>query len=417
MRKIGLFNTFVDNGGAAIATLRIKNSIDSSKFNLQLFVLNNKRFYTNDTIVLKFLKFFNLSTLLNLFDKLFLIKYTNRKRQIFSNSRALNLISKTTKNYNLDIVHLFWVSGGLLNISDLNLIQKPIIWTLHDMYPMTGGCHYDEECNKFKSHCGNCPILNSNNKFDLSFINLSLKIKHWKNLDFHIVGTSKWISDQASQSTIFKNFPVYTIANPIDTDLFKPFDKTYAKNFFNFSNKKLHILFSAHGALSDKRKGVKLLIDAINLLDEKNELKNVELTILGSHIHHNKIATRCKINHIPFIANEHSRILLYSASDILIAPSLQENLSNTVMEALSCGLPVIAFKVGGMSDLIVNYENGILVEKIDFNLLSEQIQFSLINSIWRKNASLFARRYVINNFSKNIIGAQYENLYKKVLLA
>lgn len=416
MIKVGFFNTYKDNGGASIASFRIANSIDSNKIFKKFFVLENSSSHLikNESSLLLTFPFLKISKFLLILDKLFLIKYLKRKKQIFSNSRFFNLISFTSRTYSFDIVHLFWVSAGLLNIQDLGKIRAPIIWTLHDMYPMTGGCHYDDHCGNFKLNCGKCPVLNSNFQNDLSFKNLTLKINSWKNLNLHIVGTSKWISEQAAQSAIFKGFPIYTIPNPIDTNIFKPYDKKYAKSFFNLNNEKLHIFFSAHGALTDKRKGVDYLFNALSFLEKENDLNNIELTILGSNSQAEGLNTKLKINFVPFTDDEHIRILLYSASDIMIAPSLQENLSNTVMESLACGLPVIAFNIGGMPDLILDKECGFLVDGIDHVMLARSIYDAIIDGPWRETASIKARNFVIENFSNEVIGKKYEDLYEKV---
>jgi glycosyltransferase involved in cell wall biosynthesis len=406
-------NTFLKKGGAAIATFRLFLELKSSDLNI-IFLHNKYRRSQGKEV--KYKLSLILSVLNSYAEILFIKIFTPKQNQLFSIGYPFIGLSKLINNLEPNIVNLFWTANGFLCIEDLKKMRVPIVWTLHDMWPFTGGCHYDNGCGRYVVGCGNCPAIGSNKKYDLSRFTVWRKIRAWKNIPITVVATSNWIAREASKSQIFKDKNIVVIPNGVDTRLYKPIDKKFAREIFNFSseNKKL-ILFSAFNAGKDVRKGSEYLVQALNILSHSNLLfKNFELVILGAKELSVLNEVKYKINFIDGLEDEFSQSVLYSAVDILVAPSKQENLSNTVLEALSCGLPVVAFDIGGMPDMINHKENGYLATPFVSDSLAQGIDWILSDDKRYANLSHNARNVAVTDFDIKIIAQRYAELYKNI---
>ena len=196
--------------------------------------------------------------------------YKNRSRVIYSTAFLGNNIFKAREYKEADIIHLHWVCGGMLSIYQIGKIQKPIVWTMRDMWPMTGGCHYAMECKRYEVGCGACSLLNSRRKYDLSYFVLKNKrINFSKNMN--IVGISHWLSECAQKSFLFKDFDIRTISNNVDTDDFASIEKSVARDILDLPNDKKIILAGAQN-LNDFHKGFDKYLETIRQLKNKDNL-------------------------------------------------------------------------------------------------------------------------------------------------
>jgi len=312
---------------------------------------------------------------------------------------------------NPDIVHLHWITGGTLRIEDLNKIKAPIVWSCHDMWPFTGGCHYDKDCGRFEDTCGYCKILDSHLENDLSKKVFNRKLNTYRKMKkLSIVCSSKWLTDCAIRSTLFKDRTIFTLPNCIDTKLFKPIDKNIVKDIFNIPKNKKIILFGAMNSLSDPRKGAKELFEAINML----ELENSVFVIAGSSKPKETLKLKYPVYFIPPLGDEFSLPLMYNVADVMIVPSLQENLANSIVESLSCGVPVVAFNIGGNKDMIVHKKTGYLAKAFESKDIALGIEWILTNSNYFE-LSNNARKKVLNEFDSKIVSQKYIKLYEKVI--
>lgn len=318
-----------------------------------------------------------------------------------------------------DIIHLHWINEGFFSLKTLRellKLNKPIVWTLHDMWAFTGGCHYDNGCGNFTSRCANCPALKIRSERDASSTIFARKIELFKNAGINFVTCSRWLADTAKGSTLLQRFNISPIPNPINTDLYAPKDKSVSKQKLNLNKDKLHILFATM-TLKEKRKGFHLLLEALINLDKKSpSLKEkIELIVMGA-------GENSQFNNIPFntsftgrLKNDDDIVNCYNAADIFVAPSIQDNLPNTVMESLSCGVPVAAFNIGGMSDMIDHMQNGYLANEISPPKLADAIYW-IINKIDQSNELSFnSRKKVMGNYTNQIIAEKYSKLYESVL--
>jgi glycosyltransferase involved in cell wall biosynthesis len=334
--------------------------------------------------------------------------YANRSSTLFSSSWVSNLnVIDTINKINPDIVHLHWITGGMFSVEDISKIKYPIVWSLHDNWAFTGGCHIMWECDRFKQSCGLCPRLGSKSKNDLSNWNLNRKKKFFKNIsNIKIVGLSNWLVKCALDSSLFKNREVICLPNPIDCNVFSPFDKLSARKLLGLPIERKLIIFGAVSATSDVNKGFKELFFALETL----ELLNTELVIFGSNRPLSEPDFKQKTHYLGHLSDDVSLRLLYNSADVVVVPSLQENLSNVIMESLSCGSPVVAFNVGGNSDLISHKENGYLAKTNDVSDLANGLSWVLNHDSIDKLSSN-AREKVLNEFEVNIVSNKYIKLY------
>lgn len=408
--KILIVNTSDIDGGAARAAYRLHKALLSQGVVSQMLVQSKS---SDDYRVIgenhKIIKILN--KLRPFLDSLPVRLYKNRTKTLFSSSWLpfSNIVDKINE-INPDIVHLHWICNGMMRIEDIARIKAPIVWSLHDMWAFTGGCHYDEECNGYEKECGNCKILGSDEEKDLS-----RKIWHRKQKTFAkipnmtIVGLSRWLAECAKKSTLFKNMKVVNLPNPIDTNVFKPFDKEKSRELWRLPKDKKLVLFGAMGATSDPRKGFEELSEALHKLDDKN----VEFVIFGSSEPQVSQNFGFKTHYLGSLSDDVSLVTLYSAVDVMIVPSLQENLSNAIMESLACGTPVVGFDIGGNSDMIEHKKTGYLAKAFDTTELAYGINW-ILNAVNYDELCQKAREKVVREFDSVMVAEKYISLYTQI---
>lgn len=413
--KVILLSTFDIEGGAAIATYRLHKGLSMLGVDSKMLVQYKR---SDDFTVIGDQSKFEVAVayLRPYLDSLLkFLLYKKQQKKLFSTAMLPDLILKKLKKFSPTLVHLFWVNGGFVKIETLKKINVPIVWTLHDMWPLTGGCHYDDECRRFQNECGHCPILNSGSERDLSYRILKRKTESWANIPMVVVATSHWLADMARTSAVFKNKQIVVIPNGIDTDKYKPINKSVAREVWCLPQDKNLILFSAFSATSDKRKGNQYLIPALESMAKQGWGENTELVVVGASEPARPVDFGMKVHYVGNLGDEISQVLLYSAVDVTVAPSMQENLSNTVMESLSCGTPVVAFDIGGMPDLIDHMKTGYLAKPFEVNDLYAGIKWILENKERRSELSVSARQSVIDKYTLEKVAMLYVELYQEVL--
>jgi glycosyltransferase involved in cell wall biosynthesis len=406
--KILIVNFSDTEGGAARAAYRLHQSLLEQRVDSNMLV--QKKVSDDFTVIAPKTRFRKLLVQLQGLINPYPLKRYNVNGEFsasFSPSFGLTDVINELKP---DVVHLHWINAGMLKIEDLSKIKAPIVWSLHDMWAFTGGCHYDDECAGYLSSCGNCKILQSDEIDDLSKRIYKRKLSVYSRIEsITVVGLSKWLSMSSKSSSLFRKRLNVNLPNPINTDVFKPIDKMESKKIWNLAADKKIILFGAMNATSSLRKGFKELVKAMKNLNDDG----IELAVFGSNKPEEKQDWGLKINYLGMLSDDVSLVTLYNAVDVLVVPSIQENLSNAIMESLSCGTPVVAFDIGGNSDLIDHKENGYLAKAFDTIDLSNGINW-VLNA---KDCDLSenSREKVLNNFSYSIVSKKYIELYKKVL--
>ena len=393
-----------DTGGAARAAIRINNALKAVGVESSILVLHKDSAKEEISQVISKSISWNGYKLIRKINSINVQKYNLTGR--FYEGKVGTPLSKMPIIQKADIIHLHWVNDGMLTINEIRKMArmgKRIVWTMHDMFSFTAGCYYDGECGGYKNGCKDCPLSDSEKvKIYIKKI-YTLKQKAYSDIDISFVGCSQWIANCAKHSLVTKGKNICAIPNPIDTNVFKRQNKNISMNAFNINTQKKIILFGAMSADSDPRKGFIYLQKALKLLDPQKYL----LVIFGN-ADTPIIDQRFETIGIGSITSDYKLTQIYSLADVFVAPSLQENLSNAVMEALSCGTPVVAFDVGGMKDMIEHQITGYLARLKDVNDLAYGIEMISSTS---DEIHPIVRDSVINRFSPRTIGMKYKEFY------
>lgn len=263
---------------------------------------------------------------------------------------------------NADVIFIHWINAGIVSVKGIEKIlklDKPTYWYMHDMWPMTGGCHYALDCDNYKTHCAFCPILTKNGAKDLAQKQFSKKLSSWFKYDnLQVLTPSVWLSNCAKESALFSIKKNSVVPNLIDTDRFKPVDKSFARSILNLPQEKKLLLFGAMD-VNSPFKGWSLLEQAVNSLD----LDDVECVVFGKcDARQLSASLNKKLHFIGTLQDEYALVLLYNAVDLVLLPSLAENYPNVILEGMACGVPAVGFAVGGVSDLLTHKRTGYLSE-------------------------------------------------------
>lgn len=312
-----------------------------------------------------------------------------------------------------DILHLHWVGEGFLSPWAIAGLQGPVVWTMHDTWPFTGGCHFFASgCERYRKHCGRCPELCSKRNADLSYFHWQIKRRAIVKLQPVFVSPSADYMDKARSSGMLQGCRIEHIPNCIDTKEFRPIDRQWARELLALPSHARILLFGAMGASSDRNKGFDLLCKSLQMLDSA-QFPDTLLLVFGAS---------GSEAHLPFPVHFLGRLhdsvtlaLAYSAADVFVCPSRQENLPNTIMESLACGTPVAAFSVGGIPDMVEHKVNGYLAPPQDTESLAQGIAYLLKDDERRARMGEAARRVVEERYAAPVVAAQYKKLYADVL--
>lgn len=339
-------------------------------------------------------------------------KYSQRNGTLFTASWLpfSDIVNKINK-INPDLVHLHWIGGGMMRIEDILRITAPIVWTLHDNWPFTGGCHIMWDCEKYKDSCGACPCLGSDKDNDLSRKVFNRKQKVLSKIsDITIVGVSKWITKCSENSALLGNKKHLTIPNPLDTSIYKPLLKKNARSLLNLPHNKKIVLFGANNANSDTNKGFSKLSESLNLLDGDD----IELVVFGASKPKTDQGFKYKTHYLGHVYDDVSLVAIYSAADVMVVPSLQESFGQTASESMACKTPVVAFGHTGLLDIIDHMVNGYLATPMDAHDLARGISFILEAENYAELCQN-SRNKVVREFDSKLIATKFVDLYDQIL--
>jgi glycosyltransferase involved in cell wall biosynthesis len=407
-----LVSTFDHQGGAARAAYRLHHGLIKYGFDSRMLVQEKS---TDDFTVRgpETKGSYLLARIRANFDVIPLCLYPKRHKTFFSSAILPDTLKGDINSLNPDVVHLHWVSYGFLRVETLAAIKRPIVWTLHDMWPFTGGCHYSEGCDHYLDGCGYCPMLASTKCYDLSRWNWNRKADKWRVLPMTIVSPSRWLGDSARKSSLFKDANIEVIPNGIDLTIFAPRDKSLCRNILSLPQGKKIILSGGIESKSDGRKGFDLLLPALRQL--KNTISDVELVIIGSTKPETVPDFGIPVNYLGLLNDEISLSIAYGAADVFVSPSREENLSNMVLEAISCGLPCVTFDIGGMPDMIDHGLNGFLASPFDTVDLAAGMTRILEGDSLQIAMSRHSRMKAEREFAIKLVASRYGRLYEKVV--
>jgi glycosyltransferase involved in cell wall biosynthesis len=278
-----------------------------------------------------------------------------------------------------DIIHLHWINAGFLSLRSLKALLnlgKPVVWTFHDMWPFTGGCHYALDCMGYTLECGHCPYLRRPGANDLSHRIWLKKKEIFSTGKFTVITPSRWLKERVRASSLLANADVRTIHNPVDSFLFQPADRERACRSLNLDPGKKYILFGA-ATTKNVLKGYSFFKEAVGRLAGVADPAQVEIILFGRNKGRDQHAWPLPARHVDFVGSSERLVELYSVAHLFVIPSLQDNLPNTILESMLCGTPVVGFNTGGIPELIDHRQNGYLADFKSPDDLAQGMQWIL----------------------------------------
>lgn len=396
--KIVILNTSECTGGAAVAAGRLGRALSRTGIKVDKLVrgdtwLNRFRFYWERLVIFGSNHFSRKN--------LFTVSIANTGADISNHPQVKDA----------DIIHLHWINQGFLslkNIEALAKLNKPIVWTMHDMWPCTGICHHARDCEKFQTKCNACFFLSSTSN-DISTSVFEKKQSLYSNSNITFVGCSQWLAKRAEKSILLQDKNILSIPNPIDIDIYRPIDQDNARQSLGLPINKKLILFGALN-VTDKRKGIDYLIEALR----KNVNQDIELVVFGQVKTDIKNLFPVPIHSMGYLSDESKIVELYNAVDMFVTSSLEENLPNTIMESMACGTPCVGFATGGIPEMIDHKINGYVSNYMDANDLAEGIQWVLENKD-QQGLSDACIRKVQECYAEDVVAKKYVELYQSII--
>ena len=400
--KVLLLNTYAQ-GGAGIASGRLKTALQAQGTEVQLLkaddVGNRWPFYA---------------------ERLSFLPFERDKSVRFSFSLAN--FGKDLRQHpavqEADILHLHWINQGFLslkNIAQLARLGKPMVWTLHDIWAFTGGCHI-HTCDHFQQTCGNCPYLRNPAPDDLSHRIWANKKRLFPE-NLHFVTCSDWLRGMALSSSLLADYPIISIPNPIDTQVYQPVEEDERQKFRRETgiapNAKV-ILFVAM-KISEPHKGFRFLQAALQELKEKHADMPLEIMVIGKADPEALAALPYPVHALGLVQNPNDLAKVYAAADVFVTPTLADNLPNTVMESLACGTPVAGFRTGGVPEMVEHRVNGYIATQGDSSDLAEGIRWILSGEKPMQQLRLAARQKVERDYANQVVAKRYAALYAELL--
>lgn len=414
--KITILNTSERTGGAAVAANRLMRALlksggevamlvrDKSSHDDLVFSVNTSRWKRR----LNFIRF--------VWERLvvFICNCFSKKNlfQVSIANTGTNL-SEHPFVQKADILHLHWINQGFLSLEDIGrLIQtgKPVVWTLHDLWPATGICHYPDTCTRYQRQCEDCPMLESHPLWDLAKATYNRKMK----IDFSrivFVGCSEWIVRQARSSRLLKEARFVSIPNPIDTSVYHKINQKEARSRFALPQTRSLLLFAA-AKVSDTRKGAAFLIEACRLLQEKG-INTFDIVLMGNSSEELISRFPCQVHTLGYISDSETMAAAYSCADLFVIPSLEDNLPNTIMEAMACGTPCVGFRTGGIPEMIDHKTNGYVADYKDSSDLATGIEWVLDNQTTLHLSSACIDK-VCKCYAEEVVAKKYIALYQSI---
>jgi len=417
--KVVHLNTYEGNGGAGRACLRLNEALNANDVESTVMVYYK---FKESTLSQSFSDspWEKGRALFNIISERYLSKaFVKALKTPFSLQWFGRSVIKHPTVKAADIIHLHWINHGFLSpkfLAQLDELEKPIVWTFHDSNAFTGGCHVRYACENYHKECGFCPLLKNSNKDDISHKTWLRKKEAYSELNCHIIAPSRWMANSIKLSSLMGLREVAVIPNTIETNVFKPYVKSEAKKLLKISPEKFVLMSGFMPSKNDKHKGTSYLIEALNDLSTRPGIKKdqIELIIFGNKDMDNVPEFPFKTTFLGTINNDEQLAKCYSAADVFITPSLEDNLPNTVMESLACATPVVAFKTGGIPDMVKHLENGYLADYESSEDLATGIEW-LYHEEHANEIQKEARRTILTQFSESVIAEKHKILYQSLL--
>ncbi|MCF0159780.1 MAG: glycosyltransferase [Bacteroidaceae bacterium] len=416
--RVLIVNTSERIGGAAIAANRLMEALNNNGVKAKMLVRDKQ----TDHVAVVPLERSWMHAVKFVWER-FLIWKANRfhRHKLFEVDLA-NVgtdITSLPEFRDADVIHLHWINQGFLSLKDIGRILqsgKPVVWTMHDMWCFTGICHYSGNCTRYQRECHHCPLLyTGGSKNDISRQVFALKRQLLSEADIRFVACSQWLETLAKESSLLEGKDVCSIPNAINTNLFHPMNKQAAREKLHLPADKRLLLFGSL-KITDKRKGVDYLVDACRWIQDKYPDLNGHLAIVtmgkaGEEMRH---LFPFPVYDLEYVSAERALVDVYNAVDLYVTPSLQDNLPNTIVEAMACGVPCVGFQTGGIPQMIDHLHNGYVAEYRNAQDFANGIHWALVEDDYDTLSEMAARK-ARQTYSESSVAKRYIEVYHKAM--
>ena len=409
--RVLIVNTSERTGGAAVAANRLMKALNNNGVKAKMLVRDKQ----SDTLTVVGLPKSPMLHWHFLWERLvvFCRLYFSRKHLFeIDIANTGSDITQLREFQEADVIHLHWINQGMLSLNGIYKILrsgKPVVWTMHDIWPATAICHLTLGCRHFVNRCSNCKYLpggGGNN--DLSSAVWRKKQQVLTDANIYYVACSRWLESEAKTSALLKGQKITSIPNPIDTHIYKKGHKQEARQRLGLPLDKKLILFASQ-RVTNENKGMSYLIDALTKCQTR-----CEMVILGGHAEEVVEQLPMKAHPLGYVNDEQRIVDAYNAADVFVLPSLSENLPNTIMEAMACGVPCVAFRVGGIPEEIDHLKNGYVATYRDAADLAKGIEWVLQEADY-ESLSQQAVHKVSQCYSQQSVALKYLDIYQQAM--
>lgn len=416
--RVLIVNTSEKTGGAAVASNRLMVALNNNGVKAKMLVRDK----VSDDITVVELPNKAMQQWKFLWERFkIFVNLRFRRKHLFEVDTAScgTDITSLPEFKEADVIHLEWINQGMLSLADINKILNsgvPVVWTMHDLWPASSICHYAKGCLNFKSGCHNCRLLPGNGSDnDLSARVWQKKNRVYGKSSIQFVTCSRWLETQAKESALLRNQLVVSIPNPIDTLIFKVKDKQAAREHFALP-KDMRIILFVSQRVTDERKGMSYFVEAIKKMvsENPNLAENTAIAILGGHSDDIVEDLPMKSYSLGYIGNEKEIVNVYNSADMFVLSSVEDNLPNTIMEAMACGVPCVGFNVGGIPEMIDHKKNGYVANYKDAADLAEGMRW-VLDGADIKELSRQAVAKVASHYSQRAVALRYIDIYNEAM--
>lgn len=411
--RVLIVNTSEKKGGAAVAANRLAEALINNGVKAKMLVMEKQ---TSSIYVVSCVSHW-WGRFCFLFERLVIwINNLFSRNNLFTVSIANtgSDITRTLEFREADVIHLHWINQGFLSLRSLRKILdsgKPVVWTMHDMWPLTAICHHSYDCMRFCEACGDCHFLRFPRRHDLSWSVLRKKVKLMQGHHVNMVAVSNWLAEKARQSTVTKNQNVTVIPNALPLSHFQARPRTASRELLALPNRKI-VLFGA-ARIDTPIKGLCYLLDAIKLLVERKTFQREELyLVLFGGLKDESILQNIPVDYsyLGFVKDEDYLSSIYSAANVVVSSSLYETFGQTLIEAQACGCIPVSFNNSGQCDIIEHKVNGYLAEYKSVESLADGLEWGLNTDIPVSQL----RANVVHKYSESVVARSYIDLYNKI---
>ena len=406
--RVLIVNTSERTGGAAVAANRLMKALNNNGVKAKMLVRDKE----SDTLTVVGLPKSPLLHWHFLWERLVIFVRSRFSRKHLFEIDLANTgsdITRLPEFQEADVIHLHWINQGMLSLSGIQKILrsgKPVVWTMHDIWPATAICHLTLGCRSFTSTCKSCRLLPGSSGLAQSVWRKKQRLLEDGNIFF--VACSRWLESEAKASALLKGHKITSIPNPIDIHIYNRCNKKEARQRLGLPAEKKLILFVSQ-RVTNRNKGMAYLMEAC---DQLKDLPQLGVIILGGHAE--EVTTQLPTFPLGYVNDEHRIVDVYNAVDVFVLPSLSENLPNTIMEAMACGVPCVGFRVGGIPEEIDHKQNGYVADYRSAEDLARGIRWILTEADY-ESLCQHAVHKVAQNYSQQSVAIKYLDVYQQAM--